>query len=101
MNTTVITSVEAVVDAAREQELLDGYRQMTARAWPDGLLRAELLRGREGRWRLQSTWRDMQAILTLRASGVRPAALDLLESVGAKHEHAVFTVEQSYDGLPK
>jgi len=97
MTVPVVTAVDAVVDPAREADLLDGYRQLNATAKPDGLLRSELLRGRDGAWRIQTTWRDMDAILAVRKAGMPHAAQELLERVGATHSHSVFTVEQSYD----
>jgi hypothetical protein len=97
MAARVVTVVDARVDAAREDDLMDGYRLMGEGGSPDGLLRTELLRGQEGMWRIQTTWRDMDALMALRSSGVRPAALDLLDSVDAEHSHAWFTVEQAYE----
>ena len=35
--------------------------------------------------------------MAVRDSGEPPAALALLDSLGAGHSHAVFTIEQSYD----
>ena len=92
----VVTIVDAIVDPAREADLLDGYRQMNAQPKPDALLRSELLRGQEGAWRIQTTWRDMDALVAARKSGLRPAALELIERIGAEHTHAWYTMEQSY-----
>ncbi|MDQ6752154.1 MAG: hypothetical protein M3017_01760 [Actinomycetota bacterium] len=44
-----------------------------------------------------TTWRDLDALMVLRNSGESPAALALLDRLGAEHSHAVFTVEQRYD----
>jgi len=63
---------------------------------PDGLLRSELLRGQAGLWRIQTTWRDRDAIIALRQSGKPPAALELLDRLGAEHSHGVFAVEESF-----
>ena len=65
----IITTVDAVVSADREAELIEGFRRMTTAPSPDGLIRSELLRGQEGRWRIQTTWRDRQAVVALRAAG--------------------------------
>jgi heme-degrading monooxygenase HmoA len=92
--TRAVTAVDAVVPADREQELLEGFRRLASTP-PDGLLRTELLRGQEGRWRIQTTWRDRAAITALRASGQGPAAQQLLDSVGATHTHDFFTIEES------
>jgi heme-degrading monooxygenase HmoA len=90
-----MTTVDAVVPADRESELIDGFRRMAAGSSPDGLIRTELLRGQEGRWRIQTTWRDREAVIALRARGEGPAAMRLLDAVGATHTHTVFTVEES------
>ena len=64
---------------------------------PAGLLGSELLRGQNGAWRIQTLWQDKDALLALRTSGEPPAALALLDRLGAEHSHGLFTVEQSYD----
>lgn len=96
MSAPLVTVVDAVVDPQREAELLDGYRLLNAGEHTHGLLRSELLRGKDGAWRIQTTWRDREALTAARASGHRPAALELLDRIGATHAHTVFTVEQSY-----
>lgn len=98
MSGEVVTVVEATVDPDREEDLLDGYRRMIEGPKPDGLLRTELLRGQEGQWRIQTTWRDRDALIAMRNSGSPPAALELLDRVAAEHSHGVFTVEESYQG---
>ena len=97
MGERIITSVSAVVDPMREEELATGFRDLTVDAMPDGLLRTELLRGHTGSWRIQSLWRDRDALMAARDRGERPAALALLDRVGAEHSHEVFTVEASHD----
>ena len=96
MSDPVVTVVDAQVDPDREADLVAGYVQISDGERPRGLLRSELLRGQDGWWRIQTTWQDMDALRAVRASGVRPAAIDLLERVGAGHSHAWFTVERSY-----
>jgi heme-degrading monooxygenase HmoA len=97
MSTRIVTIVDANVAADREQGLLDGFRQMNEGSKPPGLLRSELLRGQNGEWRIQTVWRDMDALMAVRNSGEPPAALALLDSLGAEHSHALFTLEQSHD----
>ncbi len=96
MGAEVVTAVDATVDPEREQDLLDGYRQMQEAPKPDGLLRSELLRGQGGLWRIQTTWRDRDALIAVRQSGRPPAALELLDRIGSEHSHGVFAVEESY-----
>jgi ketosteroid isomerase-like protein len=93
----VVTAIDAVVIPERSAELVDGFRTMSERARPDGLVRSELLRGHYGLWRIQTTWRDSEALTTVRNSGEPPAALRLLDALGAHHTHAVFSIEQSHD----
>jgi heme-degrading monooxygenase HmoA len=88
----VVTVVDAVVPADREDELVEMFRRLVASPKPDGLLRSELLRGQEGQWRIQTTWRDRDAVMALRARGEPPAAAALLDAVGATHTHDVFAV---------
>src|SRR5262245_2077196 len=92
----VVTAVDAQVDPAREPELIDGFQRMSDGNKPDGLVRSELLRGQEGTWRIQTTWRDFDSLMAMRKSGQPPAALELLESVGATHSHAWCTVEVAF-----
>jgi hypothetical protein len=80
MTTRVVTIIDANVASDREQ-----------------MLRSELLRGQNGAWRIQTVWRDAEALMAVRNSGEPPAALALLDRLGAEHSHAVFTVEQSHD----
>lgn len=97
MSAPVMTTIDAAVQPEREQDLLDGFRQLYNGRKPDGLVRAELLRGQDGAWRLQTTWSNREALMALRKSAEPPAALALLDRLGAEHSHAVFTVEQTYD----
>lgn len=93
----IVTAVDAVVPAEAEAELLAGFRELASAQTPEGLLRSELLRGQSGAWRIQTTWRDRDALMALRASGNPPAALALLDRIGATHSHAVFTVADSFE----
>ena len=97
MSDRVVTAVDAMVDPAREADLVDGYRQLSQGDKPDGLVRSELLRGQDGAWRIQSTWRDFDSLMAVRESGKPPAAAELLDKIGAKHSHAWFTIEQSFE----
>ena len=95
MSTHVITVVDATIDPARETDLLAGFRALNEGERPAGLLRSQLLRGQDGAWRIETTWDSMEALMELRRAGRPPAALALLEGLGAEHTHAWFTVEQS------
>ena len=97
MGKPVITTVDLELPADREHELLDGYAEMINGPTPSGLVRSELLRSFDGIWRIQTTWRDQEALTALRRSGEPPAALALLERLGAEHSHSVFTVERNFE----
>lgn len=92
----IMTVVSAVVSPDREADLTDGFRAIGETSMPDGLLRTELLRGQQGIWRIQSLWRDRDALEAVRVSGQRPAAFELFERVGADHSHDFFFVDQAY-----
>lgn len=96
MPTSIMTSVNATVDPEHESELLAGFRDLTAGPMPEGLVRTELLRGQGGRWRVETVWRDRDALEAVRTSGEPPAALELFRRVGADHSHEVFFVESAY-----
>jgi hypothetical protein len=97
MGNPLITSVSATVDAAREEELTTGFRELVSKGLPEAILRSELLHGRDGTWRIQTLWRDYDALMAARNSAERPAALELFERVGSDHTHEVFTVEVSHE----
>ncbi len=95
-STPVVTMVDAVVSGEREQEFLAGFRDLNAGPRPDGLLRSDLLRGREGAWRITTLWEGPERSDAVRESGEPPAALALLDRLGAQHSHTVFALEQTY-----
>jgi quinol monooxygenase YgiN len=89
----VVSVVDVVVPEDRADELTAGFREMLASSpQPDGMFSTELLRGQDGRWRVQTNWRDREALLAVRANGETPAVLALLDRLGLAHEHAIFTV---------
>ena len=95
MGAQIVTVVDAREADDRVEELVAGFRAMVEADQPDGILHSELLRGQEGEWRIHTTWRDMESLIALRKAGAPPAALTLLDSVGAEHSHAWLAVEES------
>lgn len=89
----ILTEVSAVVDPSRDAEVVAKFRDLSATALPPGLLRTELLRGPEGRWRIHSLWRDRQALEAMRAGPEPPAAPQLFRSVGAEPTLQILEVE--------
>jgi hypothetical protein len=96
MSGEILTTVTATVDADREAELTMGFRNLMELPMPDGLLRTELLRGRNQTWRIETLWRDQAALEAVRNSLEPPAALGLFQRVGAEHSHNVFFLEYAY-----
>ena len=93
-NVHVLTEVRATVDPSRVGDLLAGFEALLAAPKPDGLLRTELLcAGSE--WRIQTLWRDRDALSSMRATAEEPAAPRLFRSVGAQPELTVWEVKAS------
>ena len=94
----LLTSVELLVPEDRDGDVVPAYRALvTDEPMPEGLLRSELLRGQDGRWLMQTLWRDRDAVMAARSSGAKPAALLLAEQLGAEHSHDVLTVAATLD----
>jgi hypothetical protein len=83
MNRRILTVVSATVDTNREAELVAGFRNLLVDFVPDGLLHTHLLKGANGRWQIQTLWRDRAALEKMRAASEPPAAPRLFRSVGA------------------
>ncbi|MFE0583079.1 MULTISPECIES: hypothetical protein [unclassified Streptomyces] len=96
MTGPILTEVSAVVPAGREADLVTAYRELVARPLPDGLIRTELLSGPDGRWRIQTLWRDLAALDAMRAAPEGPAAPRLFRDVGAEPELGLFDVRVRY-----
>jgi hypothetical protein len=98
MDRQILTDVSATVDANRESELVAGFQALIAGPVPDGLLRTNLLRGADGQWRIQTLWRDRDALDAMRAASEPPAAPRLFRSVDADPSLQVYevTVEHSF-----
>lgn len=87
----VLTEVRAVVDPSRSDALTAGFEALLREPPPDGLLRTELLHA-DGEWRIQTLWRDREALAAMRASSEEPAAPKLFASVGARPELTILEV---------
>jgi hypothetical protein len=87
----VLTEVRASVDPSRREELVAGFEALLAEPRPDGLLRTELLEV-DGDWRIQTLWRDREALAAMRAGTAEPAAPKLFRSVDAVPELTVLDV---------
>ena len=90
----VLTEVRATVDPARQGDLVAGFEALLAAPPPEGLLRAELLH-LAADWRIQTLWRDRDALMAMRAGTAEPAAPQLFRSVGADPELTIMEVRAS------
>ena len=96
MSGQILTEVSATVDAGRETDLVEGFREITSGGTPDGLIRTELLRGQRGHWRIQTLWRDRATLDAMRAGPEPPAAPRLFSDIGAEPSLQVYEVEDRY-----
>jgi hypothetical protein len=87
----VLTEVRAIVDPSQQDALRAGFDALLAEPLPDGLLRTELLFA-GGEWRIQSLWRDREALAAMRSRAGEPAAPKLFRSVGANPELTILDV---------
>jgi heme-degrading monooxygenase HmoA len=88
-----VTIVEGAVDAAREDDLRSAWEQTTSQALPDGFIESSLLRADDGTWRIVTVWESEEAVMTMRASGERPAAFLMLQRAGSEPSVSMWTVE--------
>ena len=84
----------AAADVAPERHdmLRAAYEALVANGLPDGIVATSLLRGDGDEWLVLPRWRDRAALLAMRASGERPAAIALFEDAGARPRVGVFDV---------
>ena len=92
----VLTEVRASVDPSRQAALVAGFEALLAESPPEGLLRTELLYA-DGEWRIQTLWRDREALVAMRSSTDEPAAPKLFRSVGAQPELTIMEVRASME----
>ena len=94
----VLSEVSATVHPNREGAFLAGFEELVSLPRPDGLLRTELLRGPAGEWRIQTLWRDLEALAATRVTPEHPrTAPQVFHSVGAEPILEILDVESAYD----
>lgn len=86
----VVTVVGASVDATRGHELTTAFQALGRAPLPEGVLGTELLRGPEGRWRIQTHWRDRASLEALLSGSETPTAKRIFQQVGAESSLTVF-----------
>jgi heme-degrading monooxygenase HmoA len=88
-----VTIVEGAVDAEREGDLRSAWEDTTSAALPNGFIESSLLRADDGTWRIVTVWESKEAVMTMRTSGEKPAALVMFERAGSEPSVSVWTVE--------
>jgi heme-degrading monooxygenase HmoA len=87
-----VTIVEGLVDPEREDDLRSAWEDKPA-VLPPGFIESSLLRADAGMWRIITVWQSKEAVMAMRASGERPAALVMFERAGAEPSVSMWTVE--------
>jgi quinol monooxygenase YgiN len=96
----IMTEVSAIVAGERAGDVLAAFTELAQRPLPDGLLRTELLEGRDGQWKIQSLWRDRAALDAMRAGPEPPAAPALFRQLGAEPELRIYTLQARHTVSP-
>jgi len=96
MPTSILTEVSAVLADERSEDVLSAFENLLQQPIPDGLVRTELLRGRDGEWRIHSLWRDRAALDAMRSGSEPPAAPTLFRRLGAEPSLRVYDVAASH-----
>ena len=89
----ILTVLEARIAPERSADLQDGYRALAARTRPAGLISSQLLRASADPelWRIETVWRDRQALDAMRTQGV-PAGVVLFREAGTEPTLSLFEV---------
>jgi quinol monooxygenase YgiN len=96
MPNPVLTEVAATIDAEHADAVRAAFDELVQGPVPDGLVRAELLRGKDGEWRIQTLWRDMAALDAMRAGSEPPAAPALFRRFGGEPVLRIFDLSASH-----
>jgi quinol monooxygenase YgiN len=84
MSGMIMTEVSATIPADRDGDVAAAFAELLQQSLPDGLIRTELLAGRDGEWKIQTLWRDQAALDAMRAGPDPPAAPTLFRQLGAE-----------------
>ena len=88
----VVTMLEAVVDADKEEDLIAAYHEAGGETLPPFIVETFLLKGDSGVWRIATVWRSREDLEEYQRTGVTPAGVVTFRAVGAEPELAVFDV---------
>ena len=61
---------------------------------PAGFIESFLLRTDEGTWRIGTLWESREALMAMRASGGKPAALVMFERAGTRPTVSLWDVDR-------
>lgn len=92
----IMTEVSAMVPDNRADEVVAAFEELLRAPMPDGLVRTELLRGRDGRWSINTLWRDQDALDGMRIGTTTAAAPALFRKFGAEPSLRVYKVQARY-----
>jgi hypothetical protein len=101
MSGMVMTEVSATVPADRDGEVAAAFTELLQRPLPGGLIRTELLAGRDGEWKIQTLWRDQAAPDAMRAGPEPPAAPALFGRLGADPVLRIYQVRACHARRPE
>jgi heme-degrading monooxygenase HmoA len=87
-----VSIVEGAIDPVREVDLRSAWEHRPAEL-PPGLIESFLLRGEDAMWRIVTVWESREAVMAMRATGARPAALVMFEQAGSEPSLSMCTVE--------
>ena len=93
----VITTVEGMVEVARERDLSDAWARATAEgALPPGFVESFLVRSTEGTtWRVITVWESMEALRTMRAAAAgTPPAIAMFRAAGVEPAVSIWDVRE-------
>lgn len=93
--TAILTEVTASLPDDRADEVEAAFAAILSGPIPAGLVRTELLRGPEGRWRIQSLWRDTAALDAMRSLPDPPAAPTMFRTLGVEPSVRMWIVQIS------
>jgi hypothetical protein len=96
----IMTEVSAILPAECASDVPAAFAELTHRPLPDGLLRTELLAGPDGEWKIQSLWRDQEALDAMRAGAEPPAAPALFRRLGAEPDLRIYAVRARHTAAP-
>lgn len=89
----IITVLEATVSLDRADDLIAAYREGIAALEP-GLVETSLVRSLADptSWRITTTWRDREALQTMRESGQTPRGILFFRAAGTEPALSIFEV---------